>query len=383
VQKSISSEQHDFVLEDVFEVQDEIGRHVVESLRKRFPPAVPKSRARYSSDPRAYDEFMAGLRDSYSDRPDTLERGIQHLSTAVARDPEFALAHAWLSYVLTNMYFTFDARPTRLEQAEHHCRRALMLDPALPEGHLARAFILWSPAKSFQHAEALEALEQVVAVQPNLEQAHNRIAAICLHSGRLQEGRIAHEPARRSNPKTRSGNLEFIYLYSGDFARAEEAGDAWLRERPGAKYPLFFHPQPPLLSGDLDLAEQRLAKAAEQIVDEPLITSLQGMLHARRNQTAPALDCVRRALDLPRSFGHTHHTYYQIVCVYAVLGDTEKGMAWLERSVEAGFACWPFFQIDPHLESLRAEPEFERLVGVLAQKYTAVRPAIHSSLRFS
>ena len=33
-QKSISSEQHDFVLESVFDVQDEIGRQVVESLQK-------------------------------------------------------------------------------------------------------------------------------------------------------------------------------------------------------------------------------------------------------------------------------------------------------------------------------------------------------------
>ena len=131
-----------------------------------------------------------------------------------------------------NMHFNFDPRPTRLEKAEHHCRRALMLDPALPEGHLARAWILWSPAKSFQHAEAIAALEQVLAVQPNLERAHNRMSAICMHVGRLHEARIAHEQAQRSNPKTRSGNLEFHYLYSGDFARAEEAGEACFEKDP-------------------------------------------------------------------------------------------------------------------------------------------------------
>jgi len=373
MQKRISSEQYDFALEDVFEVQDEIGRQVLASLRKRFPTAVKKSRDRYSSDPDAYNEYMAGLRESYSDRPETLESAIQHLSTAIERDPDFALGHAWLSYVLTNLYFSFDPRPARLEKAEHHCRRALVLDPALPEGHLAWAFIQWSPAKSFQHAEALEALEQVLSVQPNLEQAHNRIASICLHVGRLQEARLAHEQAQRSNPKTRSGNLEFTYLYSGDFARAEAAGESWLRERPGAKYALFFHPQPPLMSGDLDLAEQRLATALQQLADEPLITSLQGMLHARRNRSDVALDCVRRALDLPRSFGHTHHTYYQIACVYAVLRDTDKAMAWLERSVDTGFACWPFFRIDPHLEHLREKSDFIRLTGDLERKYNALR----------
>lgn len=234
-----------------------------------------------------------------------------------------------------------------------------------------------------QHAEALDALEQVLAVQPNFEQAHNRIASICLHIGRLQEARIVHEQAQRSNPKTRSGNLEFFYLYSGDFARAEEAGEAWLRERPGATYALFFHPQPPLLRGNLDLAEQRLATALQQLPDEPLITSLQGILYARRNQTGLALECVRRALDLPRSFGHTHHTYYQIACVHAVLGETDKAMAWLERSVDTGFACWPFFRTDPHLERLRDEPDFTRLVDDIERKYTAIKiqsVGLHTSL---
>jgi tetratricopeptide (TPR) repeat protein len=194
-----------------------------------------------------------------------------------------------------------------------------------------------------------------------------------MHIGRLQEASTAHEQARRSNPKTRSGNLEFIYLYSGDFTRAEEAGEAWIRDRPGAKYALFFHPQPPLMSGDLDLAEKRLATALQHLPDEPLITSLQGILHARRNQTGQALECVRRALDLPRSFGHTHHTYYQIACVYAVLRDTDKAMAWLERSVDTGFACWPFFRIDPHLEHLRENPEFIRLTDDLEHKYTSLK----------
>ena len=69
-QKIAYSEKHDFVRENVFEVQDEIGRRVVESLQSRFPRTVTKSRDRYSSDPEAFDEFMAGLRESYPDSPE-------------------------------------------------------------------------------------------------------------------------------------------------------------------------------------------------------------------------------------------------------------------------------------------------------------------------
>ena len=48
-------------------------------------------------------------------------------------------------------------------------------------------------------------------------------------------------------------------------------------------------------------------------------------------------------------------------------------MAWLERSVDTGFACWPFFRIDPHLAHLRQKPEFIRLTADLEHKYTSLK----------
>jgi TolB-like protein/predicted Ser/Thr protein kinase len=367
------SEKHDFDLDNAFEVQDEIGRRVVASLQSRFSPAVPKSRDRYSSDPEAYNEFMAGLRESYSDLQDTLRSAAEHLSSAVERDPEFALAHAWLANVSMQIHFYFPAHGAWLDKAELHCQRALALDPGLPEAHWARSAILWSPAKNFQHAEAIAALEQVLAVRPNFDRAHNRMAAICLHIGRFDEARIANEQATRSNPKNRAYNLEYIHLYGGDFARAEEAAAALLRESPGNFFACGYGPQPPLMTGDLALAEQRLAAGLKLYPAEPLLLSLQGMLHARRKETAAALECVRKALDFPITVGHAHHTYYQVACVHAVLGETEKAMAWLERSVDTGNPCWPFFRLDPHLENLRHEPAFIRLVADLENKYSAIK----------
>jgi adenylate cyclase len=371
--KIACSEKHDFIREDVFEIQDEIARRVVETLQSRFTRAAPKSRDRYSSDPEAYAEFMAGLSESYSDREPIVRSAAQHLARAVECDPEFALAHATLSYVAMHIHFEFDPQYAWLERAEQHCRRALAIDPALPEAHSARAFILWSPPKNFQHAEAIAALEQVLAAQPNNERAHNRMASICLHIGRFQEAMAAHHLARRSNPKTRSNNLEFVYLYTGDFDRADQAGDAWIREKPGTRFALWFHPIPALMKGDLKAADQRLAVALQLLPDEPLLVSLQAILHARRGERDRALDCVRKAHESPRSFGHNHHTYYQIASAYAVLEDTDKAMAWLERSVVTGYPCWPFFKVDPHLDNLRHDSRFHKLLADLEREFTALR----------
>jgi transposase len=74
----------------------------------------------------------------------------------------------------------------------------------------------------------------------------------------LREARAANEQALRSNPKSRTHNLEYIYLFSGAFARAEEAAKAWLREAP-TRLSAAYGAQTPLMTGDLNLAEQRLA----------------------------------------------------------------------------------------------------------------------------
>ena len=368
-ERIILSEKHDFTLDSIFEVQDALGRRVVESLQRRFPSALAKSRDRYTQDREAYGEYMTGMRESVAGHADGLRSAAAHLTAAIERDPRFALAHAALSSVAMDLHFSFDPQRIWLNIAEDHCRQALALDPALPEAHLARAWILWSPAKNFQHMEAIAALEQVLATHPNIERAHNRMSGICGHIGRLPEARLAHERARCVNPRTRSGNLEWNHIYSGEFALAEEAVELWYRERPDNMYALYTRIIPPLATGALDVAAERLDAALGRVPGDPLIASLQGMLHALRHESEAALACVRSALDSPRSFGHTHHTYYQVASVHAILGDTHSAMGWLERSVDSGFACWPYFRVDPHLARLRGTSAFAQLVADLERTY--------------
>src|SRR6266480_7624083 len=66
-------------------------------------------------------------------------------------------------------YHHFELDPTSewLEKAEFHCRRALELQPDLPQAHVARAFLLWGPSKNFQHVEAIAELKRALALQNN------------------------------------------------------------------------------------------------------------------------------------------------------------------------------------------------------------------------
>jgi hypothetical protein len=78
---------------------------------------------------KAYNEFMMGPAREAPPISKTRSGAPRTSIQSVERDPDFALAHATLSFVSMNIHFQFDPQRTWLQQADNHCRRALALRP--------------------------------------------------------------------------------------------------------------------------------------------------------------------------------------------------------------------------------------------------------------
>jgi DNA-binding winged helix-turn-helix (wHTH) protein/tetratricopeptide (TPR) repeat protein len=351
------------------DLEDEIAKQIAVALNRPLG-AVPRLRPRFSKDPMAYAEFMRGYRLGSSGDPAVLDEAAQRLTNAVTRDPAFSLAHATLSLVCATRHYEVDPASAWLEKAEFHCHRALELDPDLPEGHVANAFLLWGPSKNFQHLEAITELKRALTLQNNLPHAYNRLGTILAHIGLFDHAREMYERGRPFHPrKAVSHSIVQVYVWNREYDLAREEIQAWRAENPGNKYPLYFAAQPAMMTGDWKEAEILLDEAIQLLPEEPLIVSLQGVFYALIGKGGRALDCLTKACASPKSFGHAHHSYYQFACILALLGRLEAAFEWLERSVSAGFACWPFFMKDPCLKDLRDLPAFEVLVSSLQAKY--------------
>jgi tetratricopeptide (TPR) repeat protein len=352
------------------ELESDIARQIAGALNRPLGPVLVQERPRYSRDPLAYAEFMRGYRLSATGDPASMEKAMHHLTSAVTRDPAFALAHATLSLACATRHFEYDPASVWLEKAEFHCRRALEIDPELPEGHVARAFLLWGPSKNFQHLEAITELKRALALQNNLPHAYNRLGTILAHIGLLDHARAMYERGSQFHPrKAVSPSIVQVHIWNQEYDAAREAIQAWRAESPGNKYAIYFAAYPAIMTGAWDDAKVLLDEALQLLADDPIITSLQGVFYALTGKHDQAIDCMNRACASPKSFGHAHHTYYQIACILALAGQRENAFAWLERSVSTGFACWPFFLKDHCLKNLHGLPEFELLVSSLQAKY--------------
>ena len=370
MQSTCFTRKRDLDVDRLSELEDEISKQIAAALNRPLGTGMTQRRPRYSKDPMAYAEFVRGYRLGSSGDPTLLGEAAQHLSNAVTRDPAFSLAHAGLSLVCATRHYEVDPASEWLEKAEFHCRRALELDPDLPEGHVASAFLLWGPSKNFQHLEAIAELKRALALQNNQPHAYNRLGTILAHIGLLDHAREMYERARPFHPqKAVSHSIVQVYVWNEEYDLARDEIQAWRAENPNNKYPVYFALQVALMTGYLKEAKTLLDEAAQLLPEEPLIVSLQGVLYASTGKESKALDCLTAACANPKSFGHAHHSYYQIACILALLGRREAAFEWLERSVSSGFACWPFFLKDPYLKNLRELPAFEILVSSLQAKY--------------
>jgi DNA-binding winged helix-turn-helix (wHTH) protein/tetratricopeptide (TPR) repeat protein len=370
LQRPCFTKKCDIDMDRLRSLEGDIAKQITRALNRPYSPATVEHCPRYSRDPMAYAEFMRGYRITASGDASMMDQASHHLTNAVTRDPTFALAHATLSFACATRHFEFDPASVWLEKAEFHCRRALDIDANLPEGHVARAFLFWGPSKNFQHLEAIADLKRALRLQNNLPHAYNRLGTILAHVGLLDHAREMFERGRPFQPnKTVSPSIVQVYVWGQEYDLARQQIRVWRSESPGNKYPLYFAPYPAMMTGDWKEANRLMEEALQLVPNEPLVVSLQGLLHALMGNQDAAIECVTRACSSPKSFGHAHHTYYQIAATLALTGRRETAFEWLERSVSTGFACWPYFLKDPSLASLRRLPEFELLISALQAKY--------------
>ena len=369
LQSAVFTWKRDLALDRLAELEGEIAKQIAGALNRPLrPPTAPGQR--YSKDQLAYAEYMRGYRLSSSGDHALLDEAVERLSHAVTRDPSFALAHATLSLACTTRYLEVDPASKWSEKAEFHCARALELSRDLPEAHVAKAFLLWSPLKNFQHLDAIVELRKAIALQKNLPRAYNRLGTILAHIGLLDRAREMYERGRPFQPKKAlNHSIVQVYLWNRELDLAAEEIQAWRGESLSNKYVPYFAAQHALMTGDWNEAKALLDEAIQFFPEEPLIVSLLGVYWALLGNAEQAVESVTRACSSAKSFGHAHHTYYQIACIFSLLGRRDAAFEWLERAVNHGFACWPFFLKDTCLQNLRSLPEFDILVSSLQARY--------------
>jgi adenylate cyclase len=178
------AERYDRDLTDIFAVQDEVTRHIVEALQVRLTPAESARIAETpTSNLEAHDLFLRGrelLRGQKKNR-EVFDQIVGLLSRAIELDPNYAEPYAGLA-LAHNLDFQnhWTGATDALDVAAHYATLAVEKGPTVPYAHLVAALIAtWK--RNFERAK--QESEAALLLNPNDAQAIGASAMVELYSG--------------------------------------------------------------------------------------------------------------------------------------------------------------------------------------------------------
>jgi tetratricopeptide (TPR) repeat protein len=193
-----------------------------------------------------------------------------------------------------------------------------------------------------------------------------------MHIGHLDRAKAFYERAVALNPANTQARFRFAPALNYQL-KFEEAITV-LRRIPRDVYPSqwSYHMAWSLVSlGRTREAAQEIeaALAASATDQGGVIHATRALLRAKSGDRRGAEADIAAAIEAGKGFGHFHHTALTIGEVYAVLGELDRAQDWVEKAANDGFPCYSFFEVDPHLEPLRATDRFRRFIGQLRAEW--------------
>lgn len=298
---------------------------------------------------------------------------VNSFQAAVARDPQFALAHAGLAMASAKMRLFFAAEDeVSMWQGRAHeaAQRALNLGRDLAETHEALAAVHRST--DFKWEQTIEEATRALELKPSLDQPHLYLASSFMHLGLFERAAAEASTAIDLNPASNDEPLRVqgaMAMYDGRFkesvsilkqaAAARGAAAEW-----NLAYAYYN-------AGEKDTAETMLRKITSESARSKrrAQATLAGVLAARRER-AEAKTLIQAVLDGSYT---DHHVAYALGAAYAQLDMPKEALARLREARTTGFECLPWFERDPLLDPLRSTAAFQRFMDEFKQSWTTLR----------
>jgi TolB-like protein len=355
------SERYDRQLDDVFAVQDEIARAIVQKLKVRLlqPEEAPLVK-RASANLEAYQLYLKGRYHFARRYQGGLEQAVDCFSRANGLDPDFAPALAGLAdgYSLQGLYGLNPPRVV-LPKAREAAERAIALDETLAEAHHALGMVhLWLD----WNWEAIEReFTRALALDPKAPLTHGYYGLALAIMGRTEEAVREAEQATALDPLSALAfNVASSAYYDlRHYGRAIERGQQAYALDPG------FLPASWILSlafTEVDRHDEAI-EAAERGVRMtgrmPFFVTILGRALGYAGRRDAARQVLDELLERSRS-GYVPPA--QIALVYAGLGEVSEGIAMLERGLPEFGGVYVLLMAGPAYARLRSHPRYGEIL---------------------
>jgi eukaryotic-like serine/threonine-protein kinase len=345
----------DVKYDDLLTVQDRVSQQIIKQLELSLSPTEAANlKPEKPIGTAAYEDYLRGI-DLYS--LNDFSAAVGMLEKATALEPNYAPAWAQLGRAYTTNASLQSGGREHYDRAQAAFERAIALNPSLVEPRIYMANLLTDTGRVEQ---AVPLLRAVLKDSPNNAEAHWELGYAYRFAGMLPESIAECEKARQNNPAVKiSSSAINAYLYSGEYERFLQSlpnnESAYISFYRGfAEYYLDRREQ---AAHHFDAAFDRNPTLLPATVGKALSYSIQ-------HKSAEGLKLLRLTENEIEDRGVSDpELMYKVAQAYAILGDKEAALHMLRHSIAGGFFCYPYFERDPLLQSLRGSAELQDLMN--------------------
>ncbi|HWZ43088.1 MAG TPA: protein kinase [Candidatus Saccharimonadales bacterium] len=352
--------QYDATMSTLMALPKDVALQLAKSLSFRLRN---RSLGFYTASPTAYQEYLRG-RHSWNKRTeDGIKAAIGHFQSAIAADPQYAMAYAGLAdaYHVLWIYSGTSPRDGYLK-AKPAALKALELDPELAEAHTSMAVIKADDEWDFGDAE--REFRKSIELDPNYATTHQWYAQCRSYRGQFDDAIAELRTAIRLDPLS-----PIIHATLGDVLyRARRYGQAAEELKKALDLDSSF-PLAHSLMRYLDEAKGDFAKAIE---DSKAATIAWG---GDPQQAEAAVEDLRRGYSQSGEKGYWQaqlrlsqkrikqgvargldDSSFRMAGIYARLADDQQAFQWLTKAYDERDANILYLKIAPEFDRLRADP---------------------------
>ncbi len=359
------AETYDRQLEDVFAIQDEISRAIVDALKVKLMGEAHEALVKPTTENLdAYTMYLKGRFFVNRLSENDLNKALSLFEQALDADPGYARAYSGIADCWSNLADDWVAPEEAYPKAKSAAVRAVQLEPTLGEAHTSIGKVLCWYEWDFDGAS--DALAKAVQYNPNYAEAHFVYGSTLPSIGRLPEAIEEMRKALVLDPLSAhfSRWLGRFLLYAERYDAAIAQSEKTLEIEPGYFQAYLDIGAAALTQGRPEDALKAFRKgqslaAAVRSYDAMIVRAL-AVLGEQEEAEA-----IMQRLELQARTGYMRHEV--LAMGHAALGNFDTAFEALHKALEAHSAGLVYLHLDPGYTPLREDPRFAEIakkVGV-------------------
>jgi len=343
---------------DILILQRELAQAVAQAVRIELNPEGRALRATPQINPQAYESFLRARGAAGKQSPEGFKEAIAYVQDAVSRQPDFASAwSAMASYYMQGAFVGLLSPQECQRRGEVAARKALELDPTLPDAHTVLGNILYRFHWNWPRAEG--EFRRALDLAPGDADAHRAYSVLLALQGRSEEAVGQAQQAIALDPLSLQAmqDLGRAFRSAGRYDQAVAAYQKALAVDPNVPRAHFQLGRTYLLAGQIQKGTAELETAVELSKRNPRYVYYLGHAYGSGGRVSDA----RRILEeLKRKDAYISPV--GLALVQTGLGDREAALNSLEAAYQQRAFELNELRETSEFESLYAEPRFQQLM---------------------